>query len=485
MTPVRGQPPVSLTKPDPLAPPGPRGAALRVAMILIAIFLSAAIFLWLLGVMPTRVAGDQNDYHLVAIRQFARTLPDVSLRDYPSATTPGYHLLLAGVQRTTGAPTIALQACAALFTVGLLGTFGWLLARRARAGGEFTTLGLVAVGAPLACSPYVLSSGVWLLPDNAAWWGVVAMLALGLCPPGSLSERPRSWLIAVAGVLLGLVLVRQNHVWTGAIAFVAAWLGRPRAQDEILSHPPLSPRDARMLVTDAQARAGRAGWALIACLPAAGALAYFVWLWKGLTPPSFQHVLHGGNAATPAFVLALFGVLGVFYLPGMWTPLRQVMSGRPVLALGGLSLALLAATLPITTGTTPPDTRRYGALWNIVGALPVVGERTSLLIVFLALVGMLVVLTILVGLPRRDRWVWLTALLGFTAAQTASAMCWQRYIEPLVLMLLAVAAATIHARYHPLGKAEARARVWGPLLLAAGLGGVMAWTVWRDVAGGR
>lgn len=454
------------TSDDPRAA---RHGALRAAAALAGVFVAVAIPLWLIGHAPVRVAGDQNDYHLVAISRFAPQWPLIVVRAYESATTPGYHWALAGLKRAGLEPTIALQVAASVFTIGLLGTLGWVCARRARAiggGGPSLPWRAVAFALPIACSPYVIQSGAWLLPDNAAWWGVLVMVALALSPAGG----TRRWLITSGAVLCALVLVRQNHIWTAGVLLAAAWLGRADPTDEILGHPPLSRRDGARLFTDAPARARRALSALLACLPACAILAAFVLAWGGLTPPAFQSVLRGGNPATPAFVLALFGVLGVFYAPALWRPLAQVCTQRPALLVGGLLIA--AACALISQTTMDRDAGRYGALWSVVERAPVIGGHTSVVILAGALAGALVLLALLTGLARRDRWVMLAVVLGFTAAQSASHMCWQRYVEPLVLIVLALGAASIDARLEARSPVERALRVLGPVLLAAGLLGV-------------
>src|SRR5205807_925172 len=73
---------------------------------------------------------------------------------------------------------------------------------------------------PFAASVYVVSSAVWLLPDNAGWWGVLALMLI--------SWRPRvdwrTWLLGGL-VLLALVFVRQVHAWAAGLLIITAWLG--------------------------------------------------------------------------------------------------------------------------------------------------------------------------------------------------------------------------------------------------------------------
>ena len=75
----------------------------------------------------------------------------------------------------------------------------------------------MAVCLPLVCSLYVLSSGAWLLPDNAGWWGVAGLLVLGF------RQRVDGWSVAGSGlVLLALVLVRQIHLWVAVVPVVGS-----------------------------------------------------------------------------------------------------------------------------------------------------------------------------------------------------------------------------------------------------------------------
>ena len=142
-----------------------RAAAAPVIAMLV-VFLGGASVLWGGGWMRGRAACDQVEYHLPAILKFAGELPRPDLRDYASATTPGYHLVLAGFVPLVSANALVLQIVASVFTVALLVAFGRLLAMMA-AGRERSGWELAALALPFAASPYVFTSGVWLLPDNS------------------------------------------------------------------------------------------------------------------------------------------------------------------------------------------------------------------------------------------------------------------------------------------------------------------------------
>src|SRR5688572_23730652 len=119
------------------------------AAVLAALFLALAVPLILRLDNYTRGTRDQDAYQLPTVNHFVAEWPRPDFADYPSATTPGYHLTLAFVRKMSGANDRALRIVASLFTVGLLATFGSALGRRV---GPWTA---VALGLPLVCSMYV------------------------------------------------------------------------------------------------------------------------------------------------------------------------------------------------------------------------------------------------------------------------------------------------------------------------------------------
>ncbi len=371
----------------------------------------------------SRAAQDQDNYHLMAVRTFAAELPRADLRDYRSATTPGYHLALAEVSRFMSDEPRVLRACGAAFTLGMLGLLVVLGVRRA---------GGVSAGAlvlPLACSLYVFSAGAWILPDNAGWLGVLAVLAIAMF------RVPTAPLIFGAGVvLLLLVLCRQIHLWAAGVLWLWAFLGGPDENPE------------------ARTRVRRLGMALVASVPAFAAVGAFWQLWHGPVPPLFQGGVHdpvvgktspknsGGNPATPAFLLMLFGAYGVFFLGFLREGLRRVRAGQTLAVAAvtvGMIAGLVVALVPETTFNA--DAGRYTGFWALVPRLPVVGGR-SLFLAGGAAVGGAIVGLCLASLRRREALIVLAAVLGFMAAQSTAFAAWQRYMEPLVLIVLALVA---------------------------------------------
>ncbi len=403
-------------------PSGP--ARMAVGLLLALLALIPAWVLILSGDVNGRGAYDQLNYHEPAIVRFAQQWPRMEVGNYLSATTPGYHIALATVSQVIGTDRIGLQLVGSLFSGALLLVLGLALARRV---GARRAIGL---GLPLVGSMYVFFPAVWLLPDNAGWLGVVAVLLLAL------SGRIDVWFHVSIGVaLLLLVLTRQIHVWVAGVAIAAAWLGSAGENSEApcWDIAGFSGRGVGASVTRAAIVAG-------AMVPSVLALGWFVRMWGGLTPPQFHGAHQGVNPAAAAFILAMFGLMGAFFVPLAWRGLSRSLASNRVQLLGGAVFGLLAS-VAVPTGYSV-EAGRYSGLWNLTKQIPTVGER-SLLIIGLATLGGGLVMWFLGSLGRRERWVFGAAIAGYIAAMTASHEVWHRYVEPHALIVLAMMAACI------------------------------------------
>lgn len=443
------------------------------AGFLAGLFLAIALPFMVIGWSNGRGADDQIMFHEPAIRTFAAELPWPTLSDYSSATAPGYHLVLAAFARIFTDERLVLQFAGSLFTAGLLWTLGASVARRcARADpGAEGAIRSVVLCLPVLASMYVLFPGIWLQPDNAGWLGVLGMLLLALRPVYTVNT------LLLGGCLLtALVWTRQNHIWTAALLWAWAYLTAADTPDSRV----------RTLVSSPEKRFRRTGAAVLVSLPAFMVLGFLVWRWGGLVPPSFskQHG-SGVNFATPPFVLSLAGVYGLFFAG--WT-----FAGLSLLWREHRSVLVLLVLLATVSAVYPPTTYLYEArgtgLWNIVKAMEdrglVLYHHTSPLLLVLAPIGIAMLAAMVIQLRPRSRWVFIIALCAFTAAQSANSNAWQRYIEPFLLMVFALAAAEIGRPQDPFLPAPIRnglrASRWvGPLALAALLGGVTLWTISR------
>ncbi|MGD9690667.1 MAG: hypothetical protein AB7K52_13365 [Phycisphaerales bacterium] len=481
-----------------------RRSALLAAAIVIGLFAVAAIGVALSGRQREQAAFDQDRFHLRAIERFAGQCPWFDFRDYESATTPAYHVVLAAVKAATGGGTGMLRVAGAAFTCALLGLLAWWVARQLSAATHplhprellprrapeamsagalqpLVVLAAVALVLPFAASVYVFSPGVWLLPDNAAWLGVLGVLLIAL------RREHSAWSIAAGGLLLVLVvLTRQVHIWSAAALVAGAFWAWPRF-DAHDGSPWAGGRGAGRLerlgilppAEERSAAWARAAAGALACLPAAVVLGAFVLLWGGLTPPAFQPRgstltnadytnVAGISPATPALILALIGIFGAFFLGLLRPALRRDAWIAP--ALIGAAIAFVLAIIPDTSYSFRPpglaDMSRMSGLWNLVKWFEDQSQQywtRSPAIIVPAMFGGALLGVFWSALARRDALILGTALLAFVAAHTAGALSWQRYFEPFVLMLLILASARVVGRTHP-----PRWAWFGPVLLSIG-----------------
>lgn len=441
--------PRSNTYPPRVLPltPNPRAARLALAALVAALFLAAAVPLILFAGPLDRPGFDQLNFHEPAIRIFAHDwahrASGMNFATYLSATTPAYHVALAAVARFLSDSTIALQLAGSLFTAALLALLTYLNSERAPLRLVFaTSLAVLA-------SRYVFFPGVWLLPDNAGWLCVLSILALAF-------RRQTDLLTIILGsALLALtVLTRQTHIWVAAPLFLAAlWPAPPNLHDPAplarpISEPPILSQ--RFL------------WSIAACVPAFIILRTFYDLWHGLTPPLFQYQypnasqgLEKLNLAAPAFLLAILGLYSPFFAPS-WLPafLRLCRSHKNVVALA-FALALPLVLIPNTTYSPDQSHGRWEGLWSIANHAPNLFHHTSTLILALALLATAALLGFFARLPLRDAALTLTTLAAFSSTQAVAFQLWQRYHEPLALILLALLACRVAS--NPSGETG----VWG------------------------
>lgn len=441
-----------------------------VAGILVVLVLATAWPVIFAQVHRGRMSLDQLHYHERTVRAFVDAWPAPDLTNYWSATTPGYHLMIAGAAKIVGDSRTALQLIASLFTLALVGLFGWVLGSRA------PPLTAVALGLPLVLSLYVWPAGVWLLPDNAGWLLVLGVVLLALRARFGVGH-----LLAAGVVLAALVLVRQIHLWAAAALWMGAWLGA--GHDPDADEPgPLDGSfkgELRWLLTPSRDRIVHTGLMVAATVPAFLIVAWFARIWGGLTPPLFQgefqsEAVHtGGNPAAPAFILALIGFISLFYTGYLAAPVGHMLRTRPWVILVAAGVGAALALIPETTYDRGAG--RWTGLWIVADNLPVIADR-SILILAGSILGAVACAAWCTALSLRDRWMYIAIWAAFVAAQTASFQIWHRYSEPMVLLMIGLAATRIVDR-GPEPKAASPARIIGPVLLGLLFAGVTAYHI--------
>ncbi|MEN0019599.1 MAG: hypothetical protein AAF747_01795 [Planctomycetota bacterium] len=398
-------------------------------LVLCGLFYAAAVPLILSGMNKSRGATDQLNYHEPAILLLAQRgvpsglEPDIWL----SATTPLYHIMLAGAISLVGDSAHVLQLVGSVFTAGLLIAVAALCARRLDAPRPLLTA--FALTLPIAASIYVFSAGAWLLPDNAAWLMAVGVVAVSLrksiCP---------AWAAFGLLAMTLLVLFRQSHLWAAAMLWAAAWIGRSASADD--TEPPLRAQ----LLNNFGSRFGLGLVGLSVTLPAFAIVGFFAAWWGGLVAPPFQNFNAGVSPAAPAIILAQAGIIGTFFVGWLLQGIRTLISQHRALLMSAIAIGVLAALMPETT--YDPSEGRSSGLWNLVKIAPTIG-RTSLVVVALAPVGSVAITAWMIAQPWRDRWVFIAGVLGFVAAMSATSNAWVRYHEPWLLILAAVMSAGV------------------------------------------
>ena len=415
-----------------------------------------------LGRDATSEAFDQQIAHLPAVEQFAAQLPAPDLSNYPSATGPGYHLLLA-VPARLGLGVQWLRVISSLAGVGLV-----LLAWRggARAAGPGIAF---ALALPLAFSTYVLSGSAWLTTDVLS---VLVGSAVVLIAAWSVPDR-RAFL-SLAVLLAAALAIRQTNVFLAVPILAAGILGSPLGR---------SASDAEQWHGDEPRRWSRLAWACLALLPGVLLLLALVRAWGGLVPPTFRDLHDRGlNPIAPAYGMALVGVWGgIALLPMGAEVLRAARTHRLTVALLVL-FAVVAAAIP-ESNWSRDEGRWGGALWQAVKSFPVIDGRSTLLVAAAGLGALLLsALWIRAAEVRRGRQatIVIMTLLALFVVQAGNSQVWERYFDPAILVTLAwlTALGIDRTRPHSAGRA-----VLGAGLLALAQLGISALNYWAPAFG--
>ncbi|MDE2594338.1 MAG: glycosyltransferase family 39 protein [Burkholderiales bacterium] len=333
---------------------------------------------------------DEVDFHWPTILQMAKQWPAISLADYSSATTPLFHLLFAGLGKLVGFELYKLRACNVI--ISFMAVVVWYRLWRIQFGLSPASAGVLSLFFLL--SPYFFGISFLLLTDNLAW--LFCLLTLQQFVVARQNGRLASWLGACLCLSLAL-LTRQSMFWLGAVGLVL-----------VLQPMAATPRGMRI------------GLLALAVAP----LAWLVWLWGGLVPPSFQQAHEARsllNLRAVGFSLALLGL----YVP-------LLAFDRVTNALARLDqyawLSLVAGLiylLALPVGSLPSDD---GLIWRVSRSAP--SLLGSSVVFWLLIPAGCVALTLLV----RDNWrsLGVIALFGFMLTSMASGLLYQKYFDPFI-----------------------------------------------------
>jgi Dolichyl-phosphate-mannose-protein mannosyltransferase len=385
----------------------------RAALLLALPFLAGVVGLrGLTRTMPTFHAGDEIDYHLPTIQQFARQLWSPDLVHYQAAQTPLFHLIVAVWSRVVGLELWRLRVVEVVVSYGVVLVLYRLLRRYAGLG-AWPAVGFALL---FGCSPYVFGQSFILVTDNLAL--LLTLVAVERLLAFQRGAGLPAFATACGAIALAL-LTRQSTAWLGPLAFVV-----------LVLH---APRERRTLI---------AGTALL--VAAALPLLALVLAWHGLVPPTADPASCGlcspaagrlgwagdSRLRAPLYALAIVGIYGtLLHGPALLAELRRDGERRWLLPAGaGLvgALALLAVPLAYHTGDE-------GWIWRLARSGPEpLGSGWPLwplVPLGCAVLALLVRRSGAHSLP--------VLLLGcFLAAQLATRLAYQKYFDPLVLLAL-------------------------------------------------
>jgi hypothetical protein len=196
--------------------------------------------------------------------------------------------------------------------------------------------------------------------------------------------------------------------------------------------------------------------ALLVSVGAFAILGWLVWLWGGLVPPDFQEqtrdpatgaVLPKHTGLSLSFLVVMLAVVGVAGPGFLCVAHRRVIAllreSRASLWHAAAGCAMVAVYAALIDTSFSRDEGRYSGLWQITKAAEF--GSTSVLMVLLSAVGGACCVLFWKLLPVRERVLYAVAIAGPTAAYTFNAKVWPRYVEPWVLLVLALATAAVLA----------------------------------------
>lgn len=372
-------------------------------LLSILIFYTFALPLILLDYNAGRAFIDQDLGHLPAISFFTQQL---DFSDYPSATTPGYHVLIAVFAKTITQNVIFLKLISSLISAAFIGVFAGLLHRKA------SRLQTIFLLLPMIFSLYFFPDGVWLVPDNLAWLTVAALLIL------TATTSPGATYYIAATLLLPLaVFIRQPNIWLASIPWATG-----------LSSLLFSP-------TPKQKKIVHGGMTIVITIPAFLVLFYFYTTWNGLVPPTVQGRHERAlSYCVPAFFLSIFFIYSVFYISFVIDAMKKIITPRAYswIITGGL-LGFLAAVIPATDYNY--EAGRFSGFWNFVRVAPVIGQ-TSILLTITSTLGGTLFFSWLLLLKKKFRLILFLAALAFVAALIPNALVLERYFSCFVFILI-------------------------------------------------
>lgn len=378
------------------------------------------VILWFEGLtrpVPTFHDGDETIYHYPIIQKFAQQIPQVDLRDYPSATTPGYHLIFAVFHRWLQFDLPQLRLLNAIISIVAVIVLYALLTQRSYPP-YYAFLNALLFG----LSPYYFGAGFRLLTDN---------LSLALVLMSLLHLK----LLSIKGSTLNLVAAYMWASFSMLTRQLSAWLLVAIASQSFSVEKRLF-CTSRFLLSFSLT--------CVAALP----IGILFLLWGGFTPPYFQgsHGTATMITVVKNFVFSISLYTAYHILLRTEDTLYYISKLKDRAYLLAFVFLMITSTLTLWMFDCIPTKGDDGILWRISSLFPRLGG-SSLLFYIMMPIGMFILASSIAKFVRIDSFAFslIVGQLAFLLVNFANGKIFQKYYDTyllLFLMLIAPSKAT-------------------------------------------
>lgn len=403
-------------------------------VLLSLIFFSLAVPLILKPTIDIFDEADEACCHYPATIDFKNQFPNLDLIHYNSATTPLYHITLAILSFVFGSDIIHLRFISFFISLACLMVIHGYLSKR---GKMLRALFFTVI---IMLSPYFIGPAVRLSTDNMAL--LFAILSIFTMDTNVYSTQKN---IVTNILILITILTRQVYAWLAGAYLIATWWKH----------------GSKKLISN---------WMQIilpVLIPIIG-LAYFIFLWKGLTPPTYwARDATKSNWDAPVYIVSLVGLFGSFFIFWLWAIYKETQPKFLHICL--LVIFGITALLLRPVSNEYPVLDRYlgdrgGSLWLVVSHLP---NLLSSSIVFWILfpVGLVFLFVMARHLISKQNFLIIICFSLWLMANIINANTYQKYYEPFILFSIGYTLIPVDT--------EEKWHYWiGPVVLLTGFIGV-------------
>lgn len=360
--------------------------------------------------LDTIFSIDEPMYHYPTILNFANQLPFPNIRNYDSATTPLFHILMAVFSKLTGSNIRYLRLVNFFITYIAVLLLFFVLVKRVKLNTTYSLLFSML----FALSPYFFREAFVVLTDNLP---IVWLLCFFNFYFKYKEDQKQKWFLLAMLFVMLLCFTRQTYLFLCLAISI----------DVIAGEKPIKKKVKNL-------------WLIfVAAIPT---LVLFI-IWKGLTPPTFQEYHTRTSFFNTKAVFYGVSVLGFYsiFISG-WDLCKSVFQQKKVLVIGYVLLTWLALFLfPLVKHRGD-----FGYLWYVAEPLPYIAG-TSLLFWLLLPLGAICLL----GIWNKDGYSFLFFfLLCLFLSEMPNNLIFQRYYDSSILLVLIF----FNARYHESNKID-------------------------------